>query len=110
VTALEFRDATEPRGAASPACPRCGGPLSPQAVSTVLWQSGSPAIVEDVPAHACPSCMEQFYDEAVSDALRRLAENPFDRSAAERIIAVPVFSLRGRIRAAVAMPDDVYLD
>ena len=39
--------------------------------------------------------MEQFYDDNVSEALRRLAEEGFPAAKAEREIRVPVFSLGG---------------
>jgi hypothetical protein len=54
--------------------------------------------------------MEQFYDDAVSDALRRLAEEGFPAAKADREIQVPVFSLTGRIRPLPVLPDDTYVD
>ncbi len=75
-------------------------------VTTTMWRDGQAAIVEDIPAHVCGSCMEQFYDEYVSDALRQLAEDGFPASAAQREIVVPVFSLKERIRRPAAPPDE----
>jgi hypothetical protein len=56
--------------------------------------------------------MEQFYDEDVSDALRRLSEAGFPASDAKREIVVPVFSLEGRIpvRSRAALPEDTFVD
>ena len=58
-------------------CPRCGAVLTPTTVRTSIWHGDRVAIVEDIPAHVCSACMEQFYDDEVSDALRRLAEEGF---------------------------------
>jgi YgiT-type zinc finger domain-containing protein len=91
-------------------CPRCGEALTTTTVRTAFWRDDRPAIVEDIPAHVCGSCMEQFYDEDVSDALRRLAEDGFPPHAADKEIVVPVFSLKGRIRERVPLPDDCHLD
>lgn len=77
---------------------------------TAIWQGDRVAIVEDIPAHVCGSCMEQFYDDDVSDALRRLTEEGFPVEAADREILVPVFSLEGRIRARKAVPEDSDVD
>ena len=79
-------------------------------VRTAIWQGDRVAIVEDIPAQACHSCLEQFYDADVSDALRRLAEDGFPAEDAQREIAVPVFSLQGRIKKRKAIPEDSYVD
>lgn len=75
-----------------------------------MWQGDRLAVVEDVPAHVCPSCLEQFYDDDVSDALRKLNEQGFPESDAREIIRVPVFSLEGRIRRRKELPEDVHID
>jgi YgiT-type zinc finger domain-containing protein len=95
--------------AATP-CPRCSGALAATTVRTTIWQGDRVAIVEDIPALVCQACLEQFYDDAVSDALRRLAEEGFPHDKADRQIEVPVFSLTGRIRARPVLPDDTYVD
>jgi YgiT-type zinc finger domain-containing protein len=95
---------------ALPRCPRCGEPLSPAIVRTMFWRDDRPAIVEDIPAQVCGPCVEQFYDEDVSEALRRLAEDGFPVEAAQKEIVVPVFSLKERIRRRVPLPDDSYVD
>lgn len=79
-------------------------------VRTAIWQGDRVAIVEDIPAQVCGPCMEQFYDADVSEALRRLAEEGFPAEAAQREIAVPVFSLQGRIRRRKALPENSYVD
>jgi YgiT-type zinc finger domain-containing protein len=95
--------------AAAP-CPRCGGALAATTVRTSIWQGDRVAIVEDIPAHVCEACLEQFYDDSVSEALRRLAEEGFPPAKADREISVPVFSLTGRIQARPILPDDTYVD
>jgi YgiT-type zinc finger domain-containing protein len=92
------------------ACPRCSGALSATTVRTTIWQGDRVAIVEDIPAHVCGECLEQFYDDAVSEALRRLAEDGFPAAQADREITVPVFSLNGRILTRPVLPDDTYID
>ena len=93
-----------------PPCPRCGGALAPTTVRTTIWQGDRVAIVEDIPALVCEACLEQFYDDAVSEALRRLAEEGFPAAKADREITVPVFSLTGRVQSRPPLPDDTYVD
>ena len=84
--------------------------MSAATVRTTVWHEDRVAIVEDIPAHVCDSCMEQFYDEDVSDALRGLVEQGLPAESAEREITVPVFSLEGRIRKRKPLPEDSYVD
>jgi len=88
-----------------PSCPRCSEPLIEQTVRTAIWQGARLAVVEDIPALVCSGCLEQFYDDDVSDALRRLTENGFPADGAQREITVPVFSLAGRVRRRAAATD-----
>lgn len=67
-------------------------------------------VVEDVPAGVCKTCVEQFYDDDVSDALRRLAEDRFPERLAVREQVVPVFSLKGRVRRRRVLPEGTYVD
>jgi len=91
-------------------CPHCRDPLTSTAVNTAIWQGDDVALVEDIPALVCQTCGEQFYDDDVSDALRKLSENGFPESEAEKTIEVPVFSLKGRIRKRGELPEDTYVD
>ena len=86
-------------------CPRCGEPLAAQTVRTAIWQAERLAVVEDIPAFVCSGCLEQFYDDDVSDALRRLTEHGFPSDSAEREITVPVFTLEGRVRRSAPVTD-----
>ena len=101
----------EPLTGAAPAlCPRCQSEMVAETVRAVFWQGDRPAIVEGIPAHVCRGCVEQYYDGAVSDALRRLAEDGFPAVAAVREERVSVFTMDGRIRERVALPDDTVVD
>lgn len=93
-------------------CPRCQVPLKAQTVRTAIWQGDRLAVVEGIPAHVCSRCLEQYYDDDVSDALRRLAENGFPVAEAVRETTVPVFTLEGRIRrrAPAGGDADSYVD
>jgi YgiT-type zinc finger domain-containing protein len=79
-------------------------------VRTAIWRDDRVSIVEDTPAQVCPDCRDQYYDEDVSDALRRLNEAGFPEEEAQRTIEVPVFTLEGRIRQRKALPEDTYVD
>ncbi|MEZ5287826.1 MAG: YgiT-type zinc finger protein [Vicinamibacterales bacterium] len=89
---------------------RCGGALARAEVRTVLWRTEVPTIVEDIPALACAACVEQFYDDAVSDALRRIAEAPPAPTRRSASCEVPVFSLRTRLPAPRPLPEDCLVD
>ena len=91
-------------------CPNCNVLLSKDEVKTAIFQGDRLAVIENVPALVCPSCREQFYDDDVSEALRRLGEEGFPDSEADRRIDVPVFSLKGRIRTRKPLPEDTYVD
>lgn len=91
-------------------CPSCRKPLTASTVQTAVWQGDEVALVEDIPALVCGACGEQYYDDDVSAALRKLSESGFPRAEADRVIDVPVFSLEGRIRKRRELPEDTYVD
>ena len=82
-------------------CPRCQRSMHPALVRTDIWREGRLYVVEDVPAYICDLCLEQFYDEDVTDALRRLNEDGFSSIEPKREMIVPVFSLEGRVQRAL---------
>lgn len=92
------------------ACPRCGQPMHRATVKTAIWRDDRVFLVEDIPAQVCDSCLEQFYDEETTDALRRLTEEGFASVEPKREILVPIFSLEGRIRRAPSSPEETYAD
>jgi YgiT-type zinc finger domain-containing protein len=78
-------------------CPRCEHAMRPGVVKTAIWQDERLFIVEDVPAQVCDVCVEQFYDDLVTDALRTLTEKAFSSETPDRELVVPVFSLASRL-------------
>ncbi len=75
------------------ACPRCGTNMRHSVVKTAIWKEDRLYVVEDVPAQVCDVCLEQFYDDEITDALRRLTEDGFPACRTKREILVPIFSL-----------------
>jgi YgiT-type zinc finger domain-containing protein len=79
-------------------CPRCGGPTRVDMVRTDIWEGDHLTVVEDIPAHVCDRCVEQFYSEPVTDALRRLVQEGLESAKPKREMVVTVYSLAGRIK------------
>ena len=78
-------------------CPKCDADMRPHIAKTAIWIEERLFVVEDIPSQFCDSCMDQYYDDDVTDAIRRLTEQEFPSSEANREILVPVFSLEGRV-------------
>jgi len=97
---------TEPRVP----CPRCGEMMRPGLVKTAVWRDDRVFIVEDIPAQVCDACMEQFYDDDTTDALRRLTQDGFSSIEPKREILVPIFSLEGRILGRTSSEDEMPVD
>jgi YgiT-type zinc finger domain-containing protein len=94
-------------------CPRCGEAMRPAIVKTAIWREERIFLVEQIPAQVCDSCIEQFYDEETTDALRRLTEEGFASLTPNREVLVPVFSLEGQIRrspSAASSEEEIYAD
>lgn len=91
-------------------CPRCGEMMRPATVKTAVWLDDRVFVVEDIPAQVCDPCMEQFYDEDTTDALRRLTEDRFSSIEPKREILVPIFSLEGRILKRTSSEDEMPVD
>ena len=102
-------ETTETRPAPVP-CPRCGQVTRSATVKTAIWREDRLFVVEDIPAQVCDSCMEQFYDEETTDALRRLTEEGFTSVEPKRESLVPIFSLEGRIRRGTSSQEEAYAD
>jgi YgiT-type zinc finger domain-containing protein len=71
--------------------------MRPGLVKTAIWENDRLFVVEDVPAQICDVCVEQFYDDLVTDTLRTLTENAFTSETPDREEVVPVFSLKTRV-------------
>ena len=91
-------------------CPRCGQALRSDVVKTAIWREDRLFVVEDIPAQVCDSCMEQYYDEATTEALRRLTGEGFASATATREVVVPIYSLESRILRATPRSADVEPD
>ena len=91
-------------------CPRCGAITRSATVKTAIWRDDRLFVVEDIPAQVCDSCMEQFYDEETTDALRRLTEEGFSSVKPKKEVVVPIFSLEGRIVRRTSSPEEAYCD
>lgn len=80
-------------------------------VKTAIWRGERLFVVEDIPAQVCAHCMEQFYDEAAAEALRRLTEEGFASVEPLRVMQVPVYSLAPLIPPPREIPEDeLYAD
>ena len=86
-------------------CPKCDQPMRSAAVKTAIWAEERLFIIQDIPAQVCDSCVEQFYDEETTDALRRLIEDGFPAEEATREMTVPVFSLTSRLAKTAVSPE-----
>lgn len=74
-------------------CQACGASTERDSVSMTLWAPGGLVVIEDVPAHVCVACGEQYYDDPTQAKLRDLASGGFARKDVVREITVPVYSL-----------------
>lgn len=78
-------------------CPHCDRDMRSAFVKTAIWHNERLFVVEDIPAHVCDSCVEQFYDPMATDILRTWMEEDFASAEATTEILVPVFSLANRL-------------
>ena len=68
------------------------------AVNAALWKGTRLVVVENIPAHVCEECGEQFYDEEITRALQGALNDQALHPT--RQVSVPVFSF-----AAVELHD-----
>lgn len=80
-------------------CPRCQRPMRSALVKTAMWYDERVVLVENVPAMVCDSCVEQFYDDEITEALTRVTEEGFAGAEQTGEILVPVYSLKRRTPA-----------
>jgi YgiT-type zinc finger domain-containing protein len=76
-------------------CPKCQEKTRFSMVRTSIWKDDRLFVIEDVPAQFCDSCMEQYYSDKTTEAIKRLADDGFPAAKVTREILVPVFSLAG---------------
>ena len=75
------------------ACETCGNPTREKDVDVTMWAAGGLVMIENVPARVCNYCQEQYYDEATSQKIIKLASNGFPEHHRVRQMSVSVFSL-----------------
>lgn len=56
-------------------------------------------VVENVPAHVCHECEEQYYDDQIGAKILELANKGFPKDKMVREITVPVYSIDDAARA-----------
>jgi YgiT-type zinc finger domain-containing protein len=80
-------------------CTHCGGSdLRTQTIRSAFWDNDRLVVIEDIPAIVCMNCHEQYYDDTTAVLLDLLRGDGFPPEKALREIAVPVFSLRDRMK------------
>lgn len=80
-------------------CSQCGGThLASHTVRSAFWDKDRLVVVEDIPAVVCLDCNERFYDDTTVVLLDLLRGDGYPPEKALREIAVPVFSLRDKMK------------
>jgi YgiT-type zinc finger domain-containing protein len=74
-------------------CTECGGETFQDVVQMAVWTENGLVVIDEVPAIVCRDCMEQFFEEEASSAVRKLMVSGFPKSKVIRELRVPVFSL-----------------
>lgn len=75
------------------ACIECGGATVPTTLNVTMWTDGGLVVVENVPAHVCHECEEQFYDDRIGTKILELANKGFPKDKMVREITVPIYSI-----------------
>ena len=75
-------------------CEFCGGDTHEDIVNVSMWENGKLILIEDVNARICDKCHEQFYDSSFTYKIDKLRSEGFRPENADRIIEVPVFSIK----------------
>jgi YgiT-type zinc finger domain-containing protein len=74
-------------------CNSCGNATEARQVYVTMWTDDGLVVIENVPARVCDNCQEQYYDEASSRKIVKLASSGFPRQHVVREMVVPVISL-----------------
>jgi YgiT-type zinc finger domain-containing protein len=95
-------------GTATATCPQCGSAaVEATTVRSALWQGDRLVVLEGLPALACRSCHEQFYDDATATMLDLLRGDGFPAGMATRSLAVEVFDFGSLLRSRLDRPRGV---
>lgn len=74
-------------------CPDCGKRTHYKKVLVTMWLGAELNVIDDVPAHVCDGCGQQFYGREVEAEIRALVAQGFPSRQATHHISVPVFRL-----------------
>jgi len=74
-------------------CPDCGEPTRYKKALVTMWLGAELNVIDDVPAHVCEGCAQQFYEPEVEAEIRSLVAQCFPSRKATHHISVPVFRL-----------------
>jgi len=93
---LSSRRSAEPEpGSRSPQrslkCKYCGFNTHRDFIKAAFWTDKGLIVVEDIPAQLCEGCGEHFFQEAITQKIRKVLTYP--SAKAKRQIHVPVYSL-----------------
>ena len=58
-----------------------------------MWLGAELNVIDDVPAHVCDGCAQQFYEPEIEAEIRALVAEGFPGRKANHHISVPVFRL-----------------
>lgn len=90
----EGRGATENKGTAM-TCTSCGhAGLVESHISTAFRAGDEWAVIRDIPAIVCPTCREEFIDDATAVRLDIMRANGFASQEPSETMTVPVFTFR----------------
>ncbi len=90
----KYKDVEETAEEVEMVCEFCGGDTHEDIVNVSMWENGKLVVIEDVDARICEKCHEQFYDSSFIYKIDKLRSEGFHPENADRIIEVPVFSIK----------------
>lgn len=64
-------------------------------ISTAFWQGDGLVVIRNIPAMVCPTCGEEYVDDATVVALDRMRGAGFAECGAAEPLLVPVFDFGG---------------
>lgn len=74
-------------------CYFCGGKVTTQQVNVMRHWKGRYILIENVPAHVCTQCGEQYYDAVVAEAMDRIMRASETEIGLKREICIPVVEM-----------------
>jgi len=72
-------------------CKYCGYEATEDIIKAALWSNEGLIVIEDIPAWLCEGCLEQFFEEEITQRIQQVITYPI--SKAKRQIRAPVYSL-----------------